>query len=195
MPKKTTTIRVLKPVLKSRVEVERIVNETVAAQIERESLVALRDEKLRAITEKHGPAIDSLGTTLETNLTLLEQWAEASPAEFGDQRSLIIHGHRLGFRLGNPTVAARGKLTFKAIVKMIAEKGGDLAAKFLRVKTDLDKEAVLSTGRLLESTDEAVRETAAIELDELGCEIVQTQTFYLEPNREGQADTTLAKAS
>ncbi len=195
MPAKSTKLRIVKPVLSTRAAVEAVVNETVAKQIERVTIVARRDAKVLAIEKEYGPRIDELGTAMESNLALLEQWADANEPEFAEARSISINGHRLGYRLGNPTVAAAGKLTFKAIIKAIADKGGDLARKYLRVKTDLDKEAVLSTGRLLESPDEETRTIAEIELDEIGCEIKQTQTFYLEPNREGQSATTLAKAS
>jgi phage host-nuclease inhibitor protein Gam len=187
-----TKLKILKPVLKSRAEVERVVNETVSEQIAREKLVAERDAKIQVITEKYGPAIDQHGGIIESNMALLEQWADASSDEFGDARSVIVNGHRLGYRLGNPTVKPAGKLTVKAIVKAIADIGGDLARKFLRVKTDLDKDAVLATGRLLESPDDDTRATAAAELETIGCEIAQSETFYLDPAREGQADTTIA---
>ncbi len=187
-----TKLKILKPVLKSRAEVERVVNETVAAQIRREALVAKRDAELLAVNKKHGTEIDELGEEMETNLTLLEQWADANEVEFGDARSLVINTHRIGYRYGNPTVKPAGKLTFKAVIKTIKDIGGDLAKKFLRVKTELDKETVLATGRLLESPDDDTRATAAAELETIGCEIAQSETFYLDPAREGQADTTIA---
>lgn len=186
MPKIKTTA-----VLKSRAAVEAAINEAVAAQIEREHLVAVRDAALLAINEQHGPAIDELSEIIDGNVALLEQWADVNRAEFAGAQSLVINGHRLGYRVGQPTVKPVGKLKFPAIIKAIAAKGGELAKKFLRIKTELNKEAALECGRIAECGDPAAREAAAAELAEIGCEIVQGESFYLEPNRAGQADTTL----
>lgn len=188
MPKIKTTA-----VLKTRAAVEATINEAVAAQIEREHFVAVRDAALLAINEKHGPAIDELSEIIDGNVALLEQWADVNRAEFGDAQSMVINEHRIGYRVGQPTVKPAGKLKFPTIIKAILTKGGELAKKFLRIKTELNKEAMLEAARLLECGDAAARETAAAELAEIGCDVVQGESFYLEPNRAGQADTTLKK--
>ena len=181
------------PVLKTRAAVEAVLNDTVALQIERESLVATRDARLLAIKEEHEPEIDALAEQLESNLALLEQWSNANRAEFGDAQSITINGHRLGYRLGQPTVKPAGKLKFPAIIKIILAKGGDLLRKYIRVKHELNKEAILETGRLTESGDATQRELAATELSAIGVEIEQAESFYLDPDRAGQADVMLKK--
>lgn len=189
MPK----LKIVRPILSTRAAVEACVAETCAAQIQREKLVAKRDGKIAAITAEFASDIEGLGSTIDNNLTLIEQWADANAAEFGDARSIVIGGARLGFRLGNPAVKALGKLTFKAIIAGLQKLGDSLAQKYLRTKVELDKDALLATGRLLESTDEDTRAQAENELAQVGVEIVQAETFYLDPPREGQADTTLTK--
>lgn len=186
-------LRIIRPILANRQAVVACVAETCEAQIQREKLVAKRDARIAEITADYASDIEALGTTIDTNLTLLEQWADANAAEFGEARSTVIGGARLGFRLGNPAVKPVGKLTAKAVVAGLQRLGGALAAKYLRVKTELDKEAALATGRLLESPDEEVRAQAESELATIGVEIGQAETFYLDPPREGQADTVLTK--
>lgn len=181
------------PILKTRAAVEATVNETIAAQIEREHLVAVRDAELLAIQERHNPRIDELGESIEAGVALLEQWANANRGEFGDAQSIAINGHRLGFRVGQPAVKPAGKLKFPAIVKIILAKGGDLVRKYIRIKSELNKDAILETGRRANCGDAAAREVAAAELSAIGVEIVQDEAFYLEPNREGQAPATLRK--
>ena len=189
---KSSKLRIVRTILKDRAQAETTVDETVAAQIKREQLVAKRDKLIQAIMEEHGPAIDAETETIDANLALLEQWCDANPGEFGEARSITMHGHRLGYRTGQPKVEPTGKLTFKAILATLKKApDSDLAKKYVRIKSDLDKEAILATGRLLTSSDEAARTAAEAELDAIGCEIVQGETFYLEPAREGQADTTL----
>lgn len=183
------------PVLKTRAAVEQTITETVEAQIHRELLTAERDALVLAITEKKNPAIDELGADIESNLALLEQWADCNRAEFGDAQSMVINEHRLGYRVGQPTVKPVGKLKFPAIIKAILAKGGELAKKFLRIKTELNKEAVLEVARLTGCGDEVARATAADELATIGCEVVQGESFYLEPNRAGQEATTLKQVT
>lgn len=190
MTQKITTKR---PIIRDQAHLELIVNETVSAQIEREKRTAKRDAELQEITEKHSPKIDALTAEIENNMVLLEQWADAHSSTWGDARSISVAGHRLGFRTGNPAVKPNGKLTFKAIIAAVAKMGGDLAAKFLKVKTDLCKETVLSTARQLESADETTRAAAQAELDAIGCHIEQAETFYLDPAREGQPDSLLTR--
>ena len=181
------------PVLKSRLLVEQKIHETVSAQIFRESLVAERDSLILEVQTKKNPAIDELTEEIEGNLALIEQWADFNRTEFGDAQSIVINEHRIGYRVGQPTVKPCGKLKFPMIIKAILAKGGELAKKFLRIKTELNKEAVLETARIAECAVTEVRDAAAAELAEIGCEVVQGESFYLEPNRAGQADTTLKK--
>ena len=192
MTQKITTKRTI---IRDQAHLELVVNETVAAQIDREKRTAKRDAEIQEITEKHSPKIDALSAEIENNMVILEQWADAHSATWGDARSIVVGGNRLGFRTGNPAVKPVGKLTFKAIIASIAKAGGDLAKKFLKQKTDLCKETILATARQLESTDEATRIAAQAELDAIGCHIEQAETFYLDPAREGQADTLLTTKS
>ena len=57
----------------------------------------------------------------------------------------------------------------------------ELRKRFVRTKEEVNKEAMV-----------AARDTHRGALDMLGVEIVQTETFYLDPAREGQPDVRLA---
>lgn len=186
-------LKIVRPILGSRAEAEKVVTSTCAAQLDREKLVAKRDAKIAEITAEFAPRIEVLDEEIATSLTLLEQWADADKGTWGDAKSTVVAGARIGFRTGNPTVEPTGKLTFKAILAALRKRGGDLFAKYVRVKESFDKDAALATGRLLESADAAVRQQAEEELDAIGVEIVQSESFYLDPPREGQADVTLSK--
>lgn len=188
-------LKIVRPILANRVAAEKAVAETCTAQLAREKLVTARDAKIAEITAKFAPQIEALDDELATNLALLEQWADADKSTWGDARSTMVGGVRVGFRLGNPTVEPTGKLTIKAILGSLRKAGGDLFKKYVRSKESFDKEAALATARLLESTDPAVRKQAEDELDAIGVEIVQSETFYFDPPRDGQADVVLSKAA
>lgn len=213
-PQKTEKITVL---IRTRESAERTARDIVDGQIKREELVAARDAELAEINSKHNPAIDALTGGIDLNFELLEDWADNNPDEFGKAKSIVICGHRIGWRTSPPAVKPRGKLTLKTIISRIVEAGGDLKAKFLREKPELNKEAILEVQRTAEGriSDEAVaverllrkepdapaellRETMQVEaratLREIGVEVRQMETFYFEPDREGQAEIRLAGA-
>ena len=189
MPK----LKIVKPILATREAVAITVADCCDSQLKRESLTVERDARIKVIKDEYDPQIEAHDDAIAANLTLLEQWADANTAEFGDARSMVVAGARLGYRLGNPAVKPIGKLTFKAIIAGLQKLGGALSEKYLRVKTEFDKDAALATGRMIESTDAAAAAQADAELDALGVEIVQAETFYLDPPREGHADVVLTK--
>jgi phage host-nuclease inhibitor protein Gam len=190
--------------LRSRESAERTVRQIVDAQITREKLIAARDAEVAAVNAGHNQAIDDLTGKIDLDFELLEDWADNNrKEEFGATKSIVISGHRLGWRTGNPSVKTRGKLTFKTIVARLVEAGGDLRARFIREKPELNKDAVLELQRVaegrsssLDGIDEKEREaamlTAAVELREIGVTVQQTESFYFEPDRDGQPDIRLA---
>lgn len=184
-----TKLKVVRAILATREAAETTVAEVCSAQIEREKLIAKRDAKIARITEEYASDLEEQGDTIANGLTLLEQWADLNPAEFGDARSTIVGGARLGFRLGTPKVEATGKLTFKAIIAELKKKpaADPLAKKYLRVKTELDKESILATGRLTESNDPTAAQAAAEELAAIGVEITQGESFAPELPHKGGA--------
>ncbi len=203
MPK----LKIVRCIIKDRLELERIVRDTVDHQIKREQAIAARDAAVLVVQEKHNPAIDGLSETIDANLLLLEQWSDCNPEEFGDARSILVNGHRIGFRLGQPKPEPAGKLTWKAILATLkkwfaADNAGitdpdalktalrhlELGRKYLRQKLEANKEAMLETGRNKSPEADA-------ELAEIGVEITQSEEFYLEPGREGQPDTRLSGAA
>jgi phage host-nuclease inhibitor protein Gam len=177
----------------TRAEVETLVVSMVAAQLAREELVTARDTAILAIQNDKNPAIEKRDAEITAGMERIGAWARANEAEFGSARSMLVAGHTIGFHTGNPAVKPKKGKTLKAILEWLVNTGGVLMDKYVRTKRELDKEAILSTGRVLKSDDAEARAGAALELHDLGVEIEQAETFYLTPAREGQADTTLKK--
>lgn len=195
-PTSTEQITVL---LRTRESAERTVREIIDRQIAREKLIAARDAEVQTVLAKHNPKIDDATLAIDTDFELLETWSEENRTEFGDAKSLVINGHRIGWRTGNPKVETRGKLTFKTIVSQLIKAGGDLKAKFVREKPELNKEAVLEINRVAEGKADSLKTlepeqrdqaiaAARAALKELGVRVTQTENFYLEPDREGQPE-------
>ncbi len=176
----TTRIKIISTGLKTREEVERLVRETAKLQLLRESSIIERDQEIAAVSNKHNKYIDGYGLKIESNMALIEQWASVHPEEFPkDSRSLVIDGNRLGYRLGQPQPKPMKKLTWKAVAERIKKAGAKFENCFIRTKEEVNKEAILAA-----RMEEGVLET-------IGIEIVQAETFYLDPNREGQPEKRL----
>jgi phage host-nuclease inhibitor protein Gam len=181
MTAKYKRIRVVASALRTMDDVRDTVRQTVALQLRREQLIAERDKALQVIAERFGAQIDEAGATIEERTALLQQWAEAHEDAFGRDRSMSIEGHRLGWRLGNHRAATRRKSTWADVLERIRACAAQIQQRFLRVKEEINKEALI-----------AARETDPDLLAAIGVEIVQTEAFYLEPNREGQPDVRIA---
>lgn len=190
--------------LRSREGAESTVRGIVAAQIEREKLIAARDAAVEKVTALHAPKIDALSSGIERDLELLETWAEEhEEAEFGKLKSITMAGHRFGWRTGNPKVEPRGKLTLKTIIAELVKAGGKLKEQFVRDKPELNKEAILEINRTAEGRTPAVEalspevraEVQAAAKDALraiGVRVIQTEAFFFEPDREGQPEIRLS---
>lgn len=180
MSKKKDSVRIIAVALASKEDAARIVRETVQLQLDQEAAVVARDNAVKAITEQHNAGIDKLGAEIAERMAQLQQWLTAHPEELPkDVRSLKLDGHTIGWRCGNHAAKTLKGWTWKKVVAALEETRKRIREKYLRVVTEPNKEAMIADRR------------RAKLLAKFGVEIVQGETFYLEPNREGQADPTL----
>lgn len=187
MTSKSTTAR--KRLTKSRTrpagadythaEAEALATRLVTAQIERETLVADRDAAMLKAAGPFAPDIDRLDSELKTGLAILEAWAEHHIEEFAKAESVLLSGHRVGWRLGNHAAKPLPKWTWKKVLEAILEAPQGLRDRYLRVKTEPNREALVADRDLKD------------QLKSVGVRVVQERRFYLEPAREGQEETTL----
>lgn len=145
---------------------------TLAAK--RNGLVADLDKAVTAARQMYEEPISSLEKQIEDKTGLLEGWASADAANWGKAKSIeLLHG-KLGFRTGTPKLKTLARRTWAMIVENLQ------AARlllFLRVKTDVDKEAILAAHAKKEITNERL---AVLDL-----EVVQEESFFVEPKIEG----------
>jgi hypothetical protein len=198
--KKTATKRVKKAaaqIPQDAAELSILIASTIQDQTTREAAIAKRDALLAKVREriekKHGfdSTIQAAELRISRALEMLEFWAVTHKKEFGDARSITRAGARLGWRLGNWQLPASGKAATKAVeyLQGVVTRGGLegasdkqkaralLAASFLRIKTTLDKEHAIS---------ERENRKARALLKGAGLEFAQDETFFLDPEREGQ---------
>ena len=123
--------------------------------------------KITAIQEKYQPDIDKYNEEkigLERNLQL---FCEEKRDEFDDKKSKELSFGIVSFRNSTPALKTLKGYTWEA-VKNVVSKTKKYAAKFIKTKTDLNKQAILNAG-LKES-----------ELAKIGCVVTQEENFYYE---------------
>lgn len=194
-------------------ELKALLSATITAQTERESAVADRDKALNAYKAALGydATITEKDAFIARNLEMLEAWATLNKrTRFKKAKSTVIAGSRIGWRLGNWGTELRGKTEWEDVLNFlqdlqdaangirlkIAEDGdreptkaeakvilrGDMAEEYIRVKVEVDKKAMLR--------DRDHRPSRAL-LKKAGVSFMQDETFYLEPDREGQQPATM----
>lgn len=144
----------------------------VASQIQRERLVAERDAAIETAARPYRATLDQIDAELKDGLARLEAWATAHPEEFRDAESTVLPGgHRVGWRLGNWAAKTVRGWTWDRVREEIEALSKGWRDQFLRVKTEINKEAIV-----------AARET--VDWSGLGVTFEQARRFYLEPHRE-----------
>ncbi len=170
----STRIRRTAPVVATRADAERLLGELAAASAEQARLQAELDAELTTVRQRYEGNIDLLAKKIEGHTGLLQAWAEASPEEFGDKKSLeLLHG-RLGFRTGNPKLKTLPGWTWDRVKALLLP-----ASPFLRVKTEPDKEGLLAARQRNELDDGDLRA--------LGLKVVQDEAFFIEPKVDAPA--------
>jgi phage host-nuclease inhibitor protein Gam len=177
---KKDNVRIIAVALSSREDAARVVRETVQLQLKQEEFIVVRDKELTVLAERHNAGIDKVGAAIAERMAQLQQWAAAHPEEFvKDARSLKLDGHTIGWKLGNHATKLLKGWTWKKVVTALEATRKRIRDKYLRTVVEPNKEAMISDRR------------HAKMLRGYGVEIIQGETFYMEPNREGQADTVL----
>lgn len=178
-----TTRIIATPVIKTEAELERIVRQTVQIQLTRETKVAARDKELEQISARHNKSIDELAVRMETNLAHIEQWSESHRDRFGKDKSILVDGHRIGWRTSPPAARTKKKFTWARVLEVLSGMSDEVKALFIRTKIEPDKAAMV-----------AHRDQPEL-LASFGVEITQAETFFLDPDRQGQDEPTLTKSA
>lgn len=202
--KKSTLKKLAAAVPQNDDELNTLLTETITAQTTREKAVADRDDAFNQAKEQlekeHGwnATIEEQDKTIARNLELLETWTVINQKRLGDARSIVINGHRFGHRLGKWKTAATEK--WEKVVEnltkwMRAGKDEDaddkvkeraaIAAEYLVFSCSPDKNAMLR--------DRDVKSRRAV-LEKAGVEFEQEESFFLDPDREGQQPARLEAA-
>jgi len=170
-------IRLTKPVVASRADAEKILGEICVATADLNSLKAQLDAELTAARQNYEGRIDSLEKQLQQQSGLVQQWAEATPEEFGTKKSIdLLHG-RIGFRTGTPKLKTLAGWTWDRVLSVVN-------APFIRETRAVDKEGLLAA--------HSRGDLADTDLRTVGVRVVQDESFFIEPKLEEPAGRIVA---
>lgn len=162
----------------TRSEFEAEIDSICRRQLELEARVVARDAAIAKVRDRHDPEIEAIKAEIEAGVLRCERFAATHRESlFGKVKSAATALADYGFRLGNPTLALLNrKWTWSEVLLALRNRDWE---RFIVIKESPDKEAMKS-----QLTDE--------QLAAVGTRIVQGESFYIEPKRDGQADTRIS---
>ena len=169
-------IKVVTPVIQTRDEAEGVMNALALIATNKRIIAARMDKELLAVQEKYSGQLTECDAVITSEAKKLEAWANAHPEEFPrNKKSIELLAGTIGFRIDTPSVALLNRtFTWAKVLAFIKAKRW---RKFIRVKIEVDKDAILKRAGTLEKPTKFQRET----LPEMGLKIVQAENFFVEP--------------
>lgn len=174
-----TRIKTTASPIRTRDEMEALVGDIARLKAKEQQYTAEMNQRVTEVRRDYEAGLSGVQDELSGKMALARDWAEAHPEEFGKARSIAMTHGDVGWRIGNPTLKTLSGWTWDRVLEKL--RGGGAWLKYLRVKQEVNKEALL-----------ADREVIA--LSEAGCRVVQDETFFIEPRIEATETTVKAPA-
>ena len=165
-------IKLSRPAIKTRAEMEIILAEVRGHTLERNRLQLVSETRKKMVDDECGAQITVLVQIIEERVELLRGWAEANPAEFAGLKSLETPQGSLGWRIGNATLKTLSGFTWDRVLERL--QALPKFAGYIRQKLEVNKQAILVDREQIPPE----------ELRSVGVKIVQEELFFVEPNIE-----------
>lgn len=153
-------------------------------------LKAQRDLKLHQIAAEFDQPIAAIENQMANMTMTCARYADGHRAQlFGEQQSASSRGVRHGFRKGPPKLETLAKFTW---AKVLAKLQSLHLADYIRLKPEVNKEAILEHGKGGTIAIEENGGKIEFPLSEVGVKITQTEEYFIEP-RSDAAETVKAQ--
>lgn len=159
----------------SREQAEQAFAEFAAADAKAQHLTSKMDIEMTRIREKYADQLAELTNVKERNFDILQAYAvENKDALFAKRKSMESAHGVFGFRTGTPKLKNLKGFTWAAVTNLCKE----LLPQYIRTSEELAKDRLL-----------ADRENPDVSglFPRIGVQVVQEETFYVEPKKEGDA--------
>ncbi len=157
----------------TRDEMEEAFSAYAAADAQQRSLTAEMDGKLVEIRESYADRLADLEAEKKAAFEKMQVFAtENREVLFTKRKSMETTHGILGFRTGNPKLKARKGMTWAGILELLKIKGKN----YVRMVEEVAKDKLLAERDL---------DDCKIIMDACCIDVVQDETFFVEPKSEG----------
>jgi phage host-nuclease inhibitor protein Gam len=164
-------IQLKTPSIKTRDEMEMLVREIAHLKLNEKLLLSGMDAELQSVRDNYESRLGTLAQLLVEKVEAARAWAKANPAKFGERRSIEFAHGKIGFRTGPPKLKTVLKRKWDDVLDSLrARRWGHT---YIRVKEEINKEQLIA--------DIGARILSAAELRKIGAQVVQEDSFYVEP--------------
>lgn len=155
-------------------EMEAAFTEFATSDAKLQKINATIDLQVTAIREKYADQVIELTKSKEKAFDIIQAFATANKEElFSKKKSMeTVHG-TLGFRTGTPKLKPLKGFTWPAITNLLKE----FLPNYVRVSEEPAKDKLLA-----DRDDENVSKYMA----KVGISVIQEETFFVEPKKEGE---------
>lgn len=160
------------------------------ADADNQKMLAELDLKITEMRKTYQETIDANNKVIEENTEVLATYLVQHPDALGKRRSMKMAHGTIGYRLGQPTIERKGKLTVAACVRLTE---AILPSDYIRTKKELDKERLLSDrnkvvtdvliypkGDPIFAIEKNKRPTLESLFAECGLRVKQDETFFID---------------
>jgi phage host-nuclease inhibitor protein Gam len=175
-------VKAVETTVRTREDLEGVFGEYAAQVIEMDRLTAQMELEIAAVRQRYEAALAACKEVGDALFADLNAYAVLNPGLFGERRSVeLLHG-TMGFRTCPPKVLQVPGVKAEHTLAALAAK--NLAAELVRVKRELDKDAVLARVAAARERGPEAQAAAEAELAAVGLRVERSEVFYCEPKRE-----------
>ncbi|CAA0247922.1 host-nuclease inhibitor Gam family protein [Tenacibaculum maritimum] len=156
-------------------EAERVLSEYARADARIEQINASMDEEFTIIREKYADELQEHKEVIKLNFKKVQMFSESHPELFKKKKSVEMSHGTVGFRTGTPKLKTLKGFTWAAVLTCLKAKK---AKEYIRVKEEPVKELFIAN-----RADSNCKEL----MNEVGVEVVQDDTFYIDLKKEETA--------
>ncbi len=158
----------------TREQAEQAFAEFAAADAKFQNLTSKMDLEITQIREKYADRLAELGEAKARSFDVMQSFAVENKEELFARRKSMESAHGVfGFRTGTPKLKNLRGFTWAAVTNLVKE----LLPDYIRVSEELAKDRLLA--------DREKAEVAEL-FPRIGVQVVQDETFYVEPKKENE---------
>lgn len=159
----------------SREQAEQAFAEFAGADAQVQNLTSKMDLEMTKIREKYADRLAELNASKEKSFEIIQAYAVEHKDELFTKKKSVESAHgTFGFRTGTPKLKNLKGFTWAAVTNLAKQ----FLPAYIRTTEELDKQSLLA---------DRDKEEVAGKFGQIGVQVVQDETFYVEPKKEADA--------